>query len=110
MLSTPKFQPAPCVMLVALHDSAAEQLRKMAAPLPVLRVAHAHAARERLAVTMPLAVVVHPAVAQSDLDALREAAVAVGADVLSLMEPIDEQAVRGWLARVMIAARTRRGG
>ncbi len=109
MLATPKFHPAPSIMLVALDNTLVGRLTEMAAPLPVLRVVHVQAARERLPVTRPLAVVVGSDVDRSELDMLQETASGVGAELLQLREPFDAETVRKWLSRAIVLAHSRWG-
>ncbi len=107
MLPTPKFQPSPCVMLVAFDDLLAHRLGEIV-KLPVLRVQHAPAARERLLVTWPLALLVGGSVPRDEFDMLSEAAAGMGIEMLQLSGSFHDGLVRGWLTRAMALAGQRR--
>lgn len=110
MLPTPKFQPSPCVMLVALDDLFAHRLTTLVSPMPTLRVQHVPAARERLLVTWPLALFVG-GVTPAELESLREAAEGVGVELLQLTGSFHDGLVRGWFGQaVKLAASRRRVG
>src|ERR1700710_1406508 len=76
----------PSAIAVGLPDEMLALCHEYLAPggLTVKRVAHAHAACERIAVLLPRLVVVPAAMRSDDLDMIEDRAAAVGALVLHL--------------------------
>lgn len=76
----------PSAIVVGLSDELLALCHEYLPPggLAVRRVAHAHAACERIAVLLPRLVVVPAAMRSADLDMIEDRAAAVGATVLHL--------------------------
>lgn len=76
----------PSAIVVDLPDDMLALCHEFLAPggLAIRRVAHAHAACERMAVLLPRLVVVPAAMRSADLDMIEDRAEAVGAVVLHL--------------------------
>ncbi|MDB4937603.1 MAG: hypothetical protein JWP87_4575 [Labilithrix sp.] len=76
----------PSAIVVGLTDEMLTLCHEYLAPggLTVYRVAHVHAACERIAVLLPRLVVVPAAMRSADLDMIEDRAAAVGATVLHL--------------------------
>jgi len=80
--TTPLFQVAPSVMMVALSDELAAACARASAPARALRVAHAPAALQRMVAHLPLVIVIGAAVQADDVEAIRHHAEAIGARVM----------------------------
>src|SRR5579864_8430911 len=92
-VSTPIFGPAPCAMLVGIEAERVDRCKDALEPVPVIRVAHAQAAIERMLVTRPLVVVVRSGMGALDLGPLKEAAHDIGAQVVEIGEFMGAPAV-----------------
>jgi hypothetical protein len=80
--TTPLFQVAPSVMLVAIDDERAAVCARAAEPARALRVGHAHAAVQRMVTHMPLVIIIGSAVPEHEAESVRHQAEAIGARVL----------------------------
>jgi hypothetical protein len=86
METTTELYVEPSAITVALTDDLLALCHEYLAPggLKVYRVAHAHAACERIAVLLPRLVVVPAAMRSTELEMIEDRAAAVGALVLHL--------------------------
>jgi hypothetical protein len=80
--TTPLFQVAPSVMLVALDDELAAACARASEPARALRVAHTPAALQRMVAHMPLVIVIGASVVAHEVEAIRHHAEAIGARVM----------------------------
>jgi hypothetical protein len=80
--TTPLFQVAPSVLLVAIPDGLAAACRRAAEPARTLRVAHAPAALQRMVTVLPLVIIIGTAIPAADGEAIRHHAEAIGARVM----------------------------
>ena len=103
--------PTPTAILVAVAEPLASACTDALAAggLRVLRVGHAAAACERLAVVMPQLVVVSAGLNPSDAEMLADRCVAVGADLIALAvdADVDAAGLRGRLQDAAHIARAR---
>ncbi|MDB4936968.1 MAG: hypothetical protein JWP87_3940 [Labilithrix sp.] len=93
-------------MLVGPDGGASENVaqRFERARMRVVRVAHAAAACERLAVAMPQVVIVLGTLRSDERDALADRATAVGALVMHVDPELDEETLQELVARAAQAA------
>jgi hypothetical protein len=107
-LPTPQFQPVPSVMVVGLDEPRAAICARVVAPLPVLRVAHAQAAFERMLVTWPLVLVLRETAAADEVTRLREGARQIGAEIVHLTQGVGEAALEAMLHEALARAESKR--
>jgi hypothetical protein len=80
--TTPLFQVAPSVMLVALADELAAACARASEPARALRVAHAPAALQRMVTHLPLLIIIGARVPAVDVEEIRHHAEAIAARVM----------------------------
>ncbi|MBK6695070.1 MAG: hypothetical protein IPG50_23100 [Myxococcales bacterium] len=83
-MSSPSSELIPTILFVAMDRAFLDAFRKDFPGVLALSVAHAAAARERIAVTKPFVVVAASVIPKEDLADLVEVSAGVGADVIRM--------------------------
>jgi hypothetical protein len=96
------------VLLVAVSDNVAAHCAAAAPALQMLRVAHAAAARERVMVTRPLAVVLGERLIAADAEDVAYVAADVGAEVVRVDPKGDAASLAARLGLAIETAERRR--
>jgi hypothetical protein len=107
--STFRFRPTPSAMLVAVPDDLAARCAATLEPLRMIRVAHAAAACERMAVTLPRVVVVVDTLLPNDRTMLEERAIACGAQLVFVSAGADPEALDVILREAAATSAKKRG-
>jgi DNA polymerase III subunit gamma/tau len=108
-IATPPFRPAPSVMMVSVDSALYDVIRSVFHPFPVLRVAHARAASERMLTTHPLVVVFVSRPTAKDLALVGEIAGSIGAELVIAEDYPELELLQEHLAMAMVAVQRKRG-
>ena len=108
-IKTPLVRYPPLVLLVALKDDLARFCTSAIAPLPIMRVASASTAVERLTIVRPLLVVASDELAAEERTLLAERAADVVAKLITVSSLEDHIELSARLKRSAREAEKRRG-
>ena len=108
-MATPIFQPVPSVMFVGSDEELARECAEALPALPLLRVAHAAGAVERMLVTRPLVVVIDASIKDTTVAPVIDCAADIRAEVIRESSEVRGRLAEAVRAAALVAERNRSG-